>query len=63
MRCAALELIARDIRLNAIDIGWTHTPGERKWFSEEQQNELSKTIPWAARPTRMRSRRCGVSAF
>jgi glucose 1-dehydrogenase len=45
MRCAALELIERDIRLNAIDIGWTHTPGERRWFSEEQQNELSKTIP------------------
>lgn len=45
MRCAALELIAHDIRLNAIDIGWTHTPGERKWFTEEQQNELSKTIP------------------
>jgi len=45
MRCAALELSAHKIRLNAIDIGWTHTPGERRWFSEEQQNELSKTIP------------------
>ena len=45
MRCAALELIERNIRLNGIDIGWTHTPGERRWFSEEQQNELSKTIP------------------
>lgn len=45
MRCAALELSAHRIRLNAIDIGWTHTPGERRWFSEEQQNELSKTIP------------------
>ena len=45
MRCAALELIAHNIRVNAVDIGWTHTPGERKWFTEEQQNELAKTIP------------------
>lgn len=45
MRCSALELIAKQIRLNAIDIGWTHTPGERRWFTEEEQNELSRTIP------------------
>lgn len=45
MRCAALELIAHQIRLNAIDIGWTHTPGERRWFTEEQQNDLASTIP------------------
>ena len=44
-RCAALELIEKHIRLNAVDIGWTHTPGERRWFSEEQQTELSKSIP------------------
>ncbi|MBV9644550.1 MAG: SDR family oxidoreductase [Verrucomicrobia bacterium] len=45
MRCAALELIEHGIRLNAVDIGWTHTPGERRWFSEEEQNRLSGSIP------------------
>jgi len=45
MRCAALELIEHGIRLNAADIGWTHTPGERRWFSEEEQNQLSRSIP------------------
>jgi len=45
MRSAALELIEHGIRLNAADIGWTHTPGERRWFSEEDQNRLSRSIP------------------
>jgi glucose 1-dehydrogenase len=45
MRCAALELIEHGIRLNAADIGWTHTPGERRWFSEEEQTRLSRSIP------------------
>jgi glucose 1-dehydrogenase len=45
MRCAALELIEHGIRLNAADIGWTHTPGERRWFSVEEQNRLSRSIP------------------
>ena len=45
MRCAALELIEHGIRLNAADIGWTHTPGERRWFSEEEQDRLSRSIP------------------
>jgi glucose 1-dehydrogenase len=45
MRCAALELIEFGIRLNAVDIGWTHTPGERRWFSEEEQDSLSRSIP------------------
>jgi glucose 1-dehydrogenase len=45
MRCAALELIEHGIRLNAADIGWTHTPGERRWFSEAKQNSLSQSIP------------------
>lgn len=55
MRCTALELIEHQIRVNAVDIGWTHTPGERRWFSEEQQNELSKGIPIgrAAQPDEM----------
>ena len=45
VRCAALELIEHGIHLNAVDIGWTHTPGERRWFSEEEQNRLSRSIP------------------
>ncbi len=45
MRCAALELIEHGIRLNAVDIGWTHTPGERRWFSKEQQDRLARSIP------------------
>jgi len=45
MRAAALDLIAHGIRLNALAIGWTHTPGERRWFTEEEQNALSRTIP------------------
>ena len=45
MRCTALELIAHKIRVNAVDIGWTNTPGERRWFSEEAQIRLSRTIP------------------
>ena len=45
MRCTALELIAHRIRVNAVDIGWTHTPGERRWHSEAAQESLSRTIP------------------
>jgi len=45
MRCAALELIEHGIRLNAADIGWTHTPGERRWFTEEEQHRLARSIP------------------
>lgn len=45
MRNVALELIEHGIRLNSVAIGWTHTPGERRWFSEEEQSRLSRTIP------------------
>lgn len=45
MRSAALDLIEHGIRLNAVEIGWTHTPGERRWFTEREQNSLSRTIP------------------
>lgn len=38
-------MIRHGIRLNAVDIGWTPTPGERRWFSEEEQNRLSRSIP------------------
>jgi glucose 1-dehydrogenase len=45
MRCAALELIGNDIRVNAVEIGWTHTPGERRWFSEDEQTKQARAIP------------------
>jgi glucose 1-dehydrogenase len=45
MHAAALDLIAHDIRVNAVEIGWTHTPGERRWFTEEEQTRLARTIP------------------
>jgi NAD(P)-dependent dehydrogenase (short-subunit alcohol dehydrogenase family) len=45
MQTAALDLIEHNIRLNAVEIGWTHTPGERRWFTEEEQTRLSRTIP------------------
>ena len=45
MRCVALELIAHKIRVNAVEIGWTHTPGERRWISEDAQDRCSQTIP------------------
>jgi glucose 1-dehydrogenase len=45
MAVAALDLIENNIRLNAVEIGWTHTPGERRWFTEEEQTRLSRTIP------------------
>src|SRR5260370_18455530 len=45
MRCAALELIEHGIRLNAADIGWTHTPGQSRSFTEEEQKRLARSIP------------------
>src|SRR5262249_62254920 len=34
-RTAALELVQHRIRVNILYPGWTDTPGERKYFSEE----------------------------
>jgi len=45
IRSTALELISHGVRVNGVDIGWTMTPGERRWFTTEQQVELSKGIP------------------
>jgi glucose 1-dehydrogenase len=44
-RSAALELLSNDIRVNIIYPGWTDTPGERKYFSEETLKEAAKTTP------------------
>jgi glucose 1-dehydrogenase len=44
-RTAALELAPHRIRVNLIYPGWTDTPGERKFFSEEVLQEASKNLP------------------
>jgi glucose 1-dehydrogenase len=46
MRSAATELMADRIRVNAVYPGWTDTPGERKFISEEQLAEAAKAQPW-----------------
>jgi glucose 1-dehydrogenase len=44
-RSAAIELIHHNIRVNIFHPGWTNTPGERKFFSEEALNAASKAQP------------------
>ncbi|MEZ5942340.1 MAG: SDR family oxidoreductase [Planctomycetaceae bacterium] len=45
-RTAAIELAKHRIRVNTIHPGWIDTPGERKFFSEEQLNQGAANIPW-----------------
>jgi glucose 1-dehydrogenase len=44
-RTAALELAPHRIRVNIIYPGWTDTPGERKFFSEEVMQRASTRLP------------------
>lgn len=45
-RTAAIELASHRIRVNVVHPGWIDTPGERKFFTEEQLDEGAKSIPW-----------------
>lgn len=45
-RTAATELCQKRIRVNTFHPGWTDTPGERKFFSEEKLARLGGEIPW-----------------
>lgn len=45
-RSAATELLGEKIRVNILYPGWTDTPGERKFFSEETIQSASKSLPW-----------------
>lgn len=45
-RTAAIELAPHRIRVNIVHPGWIDTPGERKFFSEEQIEEGGKALPW-----------------
>lgn len=44
-RTAAIELAEHKIRINVVQPGWTDTPGERKFFSEDMLRESGKRIP------------------
>ncbi len=44
-RTAAIELIRDGIRVNVFHPGWIDTPGERKFFTEEQIDEGARGLP------------------
>ncbi|MCA9062396.1 MAG: SDR family oxidoreductase [Planctomycetaceae bacterium] len=44
-RTAAIELIRHNIRVNIFHPGWIDTPGERKFFTEEQLDEGARSLP------------------
>ena len=45
-RTAAIELARHRIRVNVIHPGWIDTPGERKFFTEDQLSSGAANIPW-----------------
>ena len=45
-RTAACELAHHRIRVNIVHPGWTDTPGERKFFSEETLAAEAAKLPW-----------------
>lgn len=45
-RTAAIELAEHRIRVNIVHPGWIDTPGERKFFTEEQIQQGGKRLPW-----------------
>lgn len=45
-RTAAIELVNHRIRVNIFHPGWIDTPGERKFFSEEQLQVGGQKLPW-----------------
>jgi glucose 1-dehydrogenase len=46
MRTAATELLPHKIRVNAVYPGWTDTPGERKFFTEDAIQKAAHGLPW-----------------
>ncbi len=44
-RTAACELLPHKIRVNVIYPGWTDTPGERKFFTEEMLARAAESLP------------------
>lgn len=45
-RTAAIELAGHRIRVNIVHPGWIDTPGERKFFSDEQLEAGGRKLPW-----------------
>ncbi len=45
-RTAACELAEHRIRVNIMHPGWTDTPGERKFFFEEELKARGSELPW-----------------
>lgn len=45
-RTAACELAQHRIRVNLVHPGWTNTPGERKFFHEEELSDRGSQLPW-----------------
>ncbi len=45
-RTAACELAEHRIRVNIVHPGWTDTPGERKFFREEELQQRGSELPW-----------------
>lgn len=44
-RTWAAELVGHGIRVNCIEPGWTDTPGERTFYTEEQIQEEGRNLP------------------
>lgn len=45
-RTAAIELASHRIRVNIVHPGWIDTPGERKFFTEEQMQSGGQALPF-----------------
>lgn len=45
-RTAAIELAQHKVRVNIVHPGWIDTPGERKFFDEEQLAQGAQKLPW-----------------
>jgi glucose 1-dehydrogenase len=44
-KTAAAELVQKNIRVNIVHPGWTDTPGERRYFTEQELADQGKQIP------------------
>jgi glucose 1-dehydrogenase len=45
-RTAAIELAEHKVRVNIVHPGWIDTPGERKFFDEDQLAQGAQKLPW-----------------
>ena len=46
MRSIAVELVSHRINVNAIEPGWTDTPGEHTTFTDETMEAEAAKLPW-----------------